>query len=50
MSVISATLEAEIGRVASGGQPGQKVRNPVSVNKVGVVACTCYPSYVGDHR
>jgi hypothetical protein len=39
MPIIPATLEAEIGRTAVQGQPGQKVSetpNTISTNKLGV--------------
>jgi hypothetical protein len=47
MPIILATWEAEIGKIAVLGQPGKKmfVRFQLNEKKLGVVACTCHPTY-----
>jgi hypothetical protein len=46
--VILATQEAEMGRITVQGQPRQKnKRDPLSINKSGMVAQICNPSYMG---
>jgi hypothetical protein len=49
-TVILATLEVEIRRMAVPGQPGHKSsQDPISTNKkLGMVVCTCYPSFEGS--
>jgi hypothetical protein len=43
-----ATPEALIRSIKVWGQPGQKVsKTPFSINKLGMVVCSCNPSYVG---
>jgi hypothetical protein len=40
--------EAEIGRMVFWSQPGKNLVRPlISTNKLGMVACTCHPSYMG---
>jgi hypothetical protein len=49
--VIPATLEVDIRRIVVWSQPGQKIIETLSqINELGIVAYTCYPSYVGTHR
>jgi hypothetical protein len=50
MPIIPATQETEIERILVQGQPRQKVLKTLSINKVGVVACACDPSYMGGLR
>jgi hypothetical protein len=46
--LISATWEAEIGKIAVQGQLGQKVREtPIFINKPHVVLYAGDPSYMG---
>jgi hypothetical protein len=43
--------EVEIVRITVRGQPRQKViENPISINKLGMVAFACDSSYNGGHR
>jgi hypothetical protein len=43
MLVIPATLEAESRRIQA--SPREKFETPISINKPGMVAHTCDPSY-----
>jgi hypothetical protein len=46
--VIPVTQEVDIWRTTVWGQPRTNVsKTPISTKKLGVVACTCYLSYVG---
>jgi hypothetical protein len=49
-SAIPSTQEADIGRMAVWGQPGQKVRHSISTNNPGVVVHSCDPSYMESCR
>jgi hypothetical protein len=44
---ILATWETEIGRIVARGQSMQKLVRLHLSEELGVVACACYPSYVG---
>jgi hypothetical protein len=49
--VTQATWEVEIRRLKVLDQPQQKVITIlVSMNKLGIVASACHPSYSGDDR
>jgi hypothetical protein len=43
--VIPALWETEIGRIKAPGQTRQKsLQDPISMEKVGMAACSCHPS------
>jgi hypothetical protein len=50
--VILATWEDEIRRIKYNASPGKEVlQNPVPMKKkLGVVVCTCHPSYGGKYK
>jgi hypothetical protein len=46
MSVILATQEAKIRKMEFESSPG-KIQDPISTNKLDMLAHTCHPSYSG---
>jgi hypothetical protein len=46
--IIPVIWEAEIGRMAIGGQSRKKnLQDPISTNKLGMIICFCGSSYEG---
>jgi hypothetical protein len=51
MPIIPVTEEMEVGKIAVGDQPMQKVsETPISTNKLGMIVHACGPIYMGDYR